>query len=115
MCFSSCVGGLSRRPIQLIFTLEHGTRVCGRQSLEVRICACPGRDRRTDEESSQSAPRPVAGQKSNGKVRTDGGCGGGGVGRAAVPRKMQKMDDDDELYTLTVTTDICIVIVVLIF
>jgi len=47
MCFSSCVGGIDRRPLQLIFTLElAGGKVIGRQAIEVRSCACPGRDSR---------------------------------------------------------------------
>jgi len=36
MCFSSCVGGLGRRPVQVIFTLEIGQHVHGRQAVEVR-------------------------------------------------------------------------------
>ncbi|KAL8578311.1 hypothetical protein ACOMHN_005702 [Nucella lapillus] len=49
MCLGSCVGGPNRRPIHIVFTLEYDNMVLGRRAVEVRICACPGRDRKQDE------------------------------------------------------------------
>ncbi|GBM69280.1 Cellular tumor antigen p53 [Araneus ventricosus] len=45
VCFNSCAGGPNRRPLALIFTLEQGNNVFGRVVLDLKICACPGRDR----------------------------------------------------------------------
>ena len=54
MCLGSCPGGLARRPINLIFSLETPTgKIVGRQNLEVRICTCPSRDMINEEEKHQ--------------------------------------------------------------
>lgn len=49
MCYSSCPGGLHRRPFEIVFTLEAHGRVLGSTSVDVRICACPGRDKKAAE------------------------------------------------------------------
>ncbi|RNA06799.1 tumor 63 isoform X7 [Brachionus plicatilis] len=48
MCYSSCVGG-SQKQLRIVLTLEYNGEILGRSSFEIKICACPGRDRATDE------------------------------------------------------------------
>lgn len=50
MCLGSDVGGINRRPLKVIFTLEEGLgRVVGRKVVDVRICSCPKRDKQQEE------------------------------------------------------------------
>jgi len=57
---SSCPGGINRREIAVVFTLESESRVVGRKVLPVRVCTCPKRDRQHDEKER--------GGNSNGRV-----------------------------------------------
>lgn len=56
MCFSSCASGPSRRPVEVIFTLEKDGQTLGRRVVEIRVCACPGRDRKSDERTACGEP-----------------------------------------------------------
>lgn len=74
MCRNTCVGGVNRRATEVVFLLQHQGKELARAVVEVKVCACPGRDRRTDEttlakrlsmESSGATAR--AGHRSSGQ------------------------------------------------
>ena len=66
MCNSSCVGNLTRRPVNAVFTLESAAgAVLGRCVIGLRICACPGRDRDTEEMTLSKTVRNKAVKRSH--------------------------------------------------
>ncbi|XP_064604269.1 cellular tumor antigen p53-like [Liolophura sinensis] len=87
MCLGSCVGGPNRRPMQIVFTLENDQLVLGRAAVDIRICACPARDKRLEEKSY--LPKPPASSPS---YTT------GDKPRAAHKRKL----DTTDTFTITI-------------
>jgi len=92
MCFNSCGhSSHSKRRIDVIFMLECNGQVLGRQVIEVRVCACPGRDRTNEEFSTP---------KSGNKGYKRGGYYGGASKGAGKRRKLSSVGGDQE-YTIT--------------
>ncbi|XP_054720754.1 cellular tumor antigen p53-like [Uloborus diversus] len=64
-CFGSCSGGPNRRPMMIVFTLEKDNKVIGHHRIDVKICACPGRDKKYEECLQTVVPDdPVKGRDS---------------------------------------------------
>lgn len=100
MCRNTCLGNMNSRQINAVFTLEsaHGI-ILGRITIELRICACPGRDRRVDETALGDRSNTL--DKSIKRSRS----GADSVDTSAAVSKARKHDDDDRVYTLQVRFD----------
>lgn len=71
MCLGSCVGGINRRPLKVIFTLETSQGVeVGRKAFDVRTCSYPRRDKNKEEgKNTQNEDNEVSsGQGSPGQL-----------------------------------------------
>ncbi|RZF46678.1 hypothetical protein LSTR_LSTR002541 [Laodelphax striatellus] len=78
-CKTSCEGGMSRRPVSLVFTLENEQdEVLGRSVMLVKVCRCPKRDK-DREESDNSSINPEC---NNDRLR-------------GIKRKFEDSQDDD--------------------
>nr|CAD7569206.1 unnamed protein product [Timema californicum] len=102
MCKTSCIGGMNRRPIEVIFTLEYeesavpnwGGTVVGRSSLNVRVCSCPKRDSAKEEKDLAKAAESGDPSQSSCKRVTDSNT-------ARLSLKRKKESDTTLLMCLT--------------
>ncbi|XP_066939566.1 tumor protein 63-like isoform X4 [Macrobrachium rosenbergii] len=97
MCLGSCVGGINRRPIAIILTLENASgQVFGRKVIDVRVCACPTRDIRTDELALLNKGGKRRGSSHQEKTLPPPRK------KPKVEPKVEPQDDDNKIFTIVV-------------
>lgn len=82
MCRNTCVGGVNRRATEVVFLLQHEGQELGRCVVEVKVCACPGRDRRHDE---TALVKRLSMETVKSSARTGQHSGSGGHAKALKP------------------------------
>ncbi|KAI1898838.1 hypothetical protein AGOR_G00076470 [Albula goreensis] len=103
MCNSSCMGGMSRRPILTIITLEtKDGQLLGRSCFEVRVCACPGRDRKTEEENFLKQQEKATAKSSSGTKRSFKEVSQTAPQSEASKKTKTSISLEDEIYTLEI-------------
>ncbi|KAK3698189.1 hypothetical protein QZH41_019280 [Actinostola sp. cb2023] len=90
MCFSSCPSGPSRRPVEIIFSLEKDGLTLGRRVVEIRVCACPGRDRKSNESLSGVSSTSVSSKRKKGQGKS-----------SKKQRAISSGDDEDKDWTIS--------------
>ncbi|KAI1903327.1 hypothetical protein AGOR_G00026060 [Albula goreensis] len=103
MCNSSCMGGMNRRPILTIITLEtQEGLVLGRRCFEVRVCACPGRDKKTEEDNFRKLQEKTAGKTTSGTKRSFKESSQPAQRPEGSKKMKSNSSNDEEIFTLQV-------------
>jgi len=98
MCLGSDVGGINRKPLKVVFTLEHGIgNVIARTAVDVRICSCPKRDK-VQEEKKHEEDIKKSQKVGDGLARANSSL----VMTRPPPEKKRKIDSAEDMIFIPV-------------